>query len=646
VADSLPKTDKQSPELQEILNKVRKRFDSMDKARKPYVTRWREWYGLHRNYRRFARANASAGSEADRDEIRREGQREFGAELFIPYAFTVVETTVPRVLMNDPRMKVKPKSGKLTPDRADAVKEMFEERQSEIDYALTIQPIARRGLKYGLGVGKTYWDQEGRQRPIPDAERMRKMVKARLLGGPEPGEFEFVIDSEGPTIEDVELEDFFWDWNAKSMKTCRDAIHRTWRDWEYCREKLDSGEWDAAGIELDALKGVGGTDTDRYTMLSERASAAGLDGVDTKGSEAIYEIWEYHDGNLVHTVLGRKYVVKTRPNPFNHRKLPFQIYRPTLQEGEFVGIGEIEPIVHLQYELNTLRSQRRDNATMVLQKAFAYAEGMLDPSDLVIGPGKGIPVYGDPRQVIQAIDIGEIPASGYQEEAALKADIELASGTSDTVAGGSGAANASAETATGIQLVQAAANVRVEMKTKQLHAETIKPAAAQWLELYRQNTTEKPRVVTVDGPQGYSFKEVSPEDLAEVRAVLPEEDSTAPENTPQKRNDALALYNQTRGNEIMDPRKAGLYLLRAFDVPDAQEWIMPEQTQMNPQVAQVVGETLQRVLKESGMKEEDANQIAIAAMQEAMQAAGVSEPPQAAEESANGAAPPSLPQEA
>ena len=101
----------QSPELQDILKKVKKRKELSERARKPYVDRWREWYGLHRNYRRWARAQNTADTEPDRDENMREGQREFGAELFIPYCFATIEAMVPRVLMNNPMMKVKPKKG-------------------------------------------------------------------------------------------------------------------------------------------------------------------------------------------------------------------------------------------------------------------------------------------------------------------------------------------------------------------------------------------------------------------------------------------------------------------------------------------------------------------------------------------------------
>jgi hypothetical protein len=192
--------------------------------------------------------------------------------------------------------------------------------------------------------------------------------------------------------------------------------------------------------------------------------------------------------------------------------------------------------------------------------------------------------------------------------------------------------------------VQAAANVRITQKTKLLSQEYIKQQASQWLELYRQKITEAPIEVTVEGPNGYEFITVSAQELDKVQAILPEDDSTAPENSPQKRNDALALYNQTRGNDVVDPRWAVKHLLRSFDVADVEEAVLPEQVQMNPQVAQLVGESIHQTLLKAGADPKMAETLALQAVQNAMQAAGVSEPPAAAEQSQNGNAP--APQEA
>src|SRR5690606_13065509 len=134
-------------------------------------------------------------------------------------------------------------------------------------------------------------------------------------------------------------------------------------------------------------------------------------------------------------------------------------------------------------------------------------------------------------------------------------DFEFATAISETVTGAQGTGNAS-ETATGVQLVQAAADVRIELATKMLAHETIGRDTEQWLELYKQHTLTSPRTVIVETPDGFEELQITAEDLDLVRAVDPDEDSLAPVNRPQERNDALALFNQTRGLDVVDPRRA------------------------------------------------------------------------------------------
>jgi hypothetical protein len=84
-------------------------------------------------------------------------------------------------------------------------------------------------------VGKTYWDRQGRNVPVLERARIPRLLAARLRGLPDPPDTQFVVTSEGPTIEDLELEDFLWDPVAKDIETSRYAIHRTWRDRQYIK---------------------------------------------------------------------------------------------------------------------------------------------------------------------------------------------------------------------------------------------------------------------------------------------------------------------------------------------------------------------------------------------------------------------------
>jgi hypothetical protein len=120
------------------------------------------------------------------------------------------------------------------------------------------------------------------------------------------------------------------------------------------------------------------------------------------------------------TVLDRQALVQDAENPCVGM-LPFQVYRPTKVPKQMVGIGEIEPIQHLQRELDTLRSQRRDAATLALCAGYAYDDGAIDEEDLVFGPAAAIRSATRGSRTRSCRSRSDVPGTGYQEEQVIRA---------------------------------------------------------------------------------------------------------------------------------------------------------------------------------------------------------------------------------
>lgn len=556
------------PEHKVALAKTVKSVETAQKVHDAYVSRWMEAYQLHRNHTALKNYVSTA---RDRDAAMREATAYWKAQLFIPLIFGTIETIVPRALSNNPTMTVRPNVPSAV-EKCQTIKELLEQQQRDISYDLKLQPTARRGFKYGLGVQKTFWERKVR--------RVVKREPRSFLRGDRAVLAE-IVSFEGPQVEDVDVADFFWDPAAKDVESARWLIHRTWRDLAYIKQRMELGEWfpDGDGPKspdqiTDYLKMIGESGTggmDSASLWGDRLDQLGISGQDTRAGRD-HEVLEFHDRERVYIVINRQFVAVCDITPFWHREMPFQIFRPTLQEGEFVGISEIEPIKHLQHELNTMRGQRRDNANFVLDRVTAYMEGMVDPEALRRGPGALIPTITNPSEVIFQLPVEDLPASSYREEEAIKSDFDRATGIDESVAG-SGAAG---DTATGTQLVQQAAGVRIAQKTKNLMAETIRPAALQFLELNRQHLSE-PRPIRIDNPDGgFDFRAIGPEDVAADVDISPDAGSTEPDNRVQKVNDALTVFNQLVQNPEVDQRKLVLYLLEQNEVPDPESFLAPE----------------------------------------------------------------------
>jgi hypothetical protein len=123
----------------------------------------------------------------------------------------------------------------------------------------------------------------------------------------------------------------------------------------------------------------------------------------------------------------------------------------------------------------------------VLQRPFAYFDGLVDVDDVVFGPGMMIPTDADPKDVMFPIPLQDIPASSYQEEMRLQGDIMRVTGINDMESGAGDAGQQ--QTATGAQLVHAAANVRIANKTMLLVSELVTPQAEMMLALFQQKVT-------------------------------------------------------------------------------------------------------------------------------------------------------------
>jgi len=605
----LAKKDDHTEEEKRCLQGVIDKFQAADKLHSQLVPRWNNFYGLSRNWRRLASAHAQAATPNDKDVVQQEIRRHFGQELFVPYCFTVIETNVPRVLSRTPRYRGLPGDPEVTPEDCRAMERLYERDNSAMKYERKLQETARSGFRYGLGVQKDYWEKKTRD---------GKKIAKKFFGGQKVVD-EQIIVFEGPQVESVDVYDFFWDPTARDLETASYVIHRTWRSGAYVKDRVLEGRKNRAQgrsggwveVDLGAIASMGSS-TKRGEAWDGRLQAAGLSNYETSGNE-LHEVWEYHDRDQVITVLDRELMVQEDANPFLHGDFPFQIFRPTLVEQEFCGIGEVEPIAHLQWELNTLRGQRRDAATLALNRGYFYQVGTLDPAKIVTGAGVFNPVFANPNEVIQPMPFVDIPQSGESEEQAIKGDIELTSAMSEAVVGSGGE-----ETATGTQLVQAAANLRIKQKAKNLHIDLLVPEAAQRKALYEQfyvseEAAQTVRIEDSTTPTGFAFIEVPPELMAANIEMVPVDGSTEADDPAQKKHDAMELANTLAPfAEQLNVPEFIKYVLAQHDIDNVGDWV--KEAPAGPDVGQIV-QHIGQAMREAGVPEEEVTKILEAALQ-------------------------------
>jgi hypothetical protein len=541
----------------ELVNLVERAYARAEPEHRTFRVKAEEFYRLYRGFSDFRES-----APRDRDAAVADAQREWGAELFIPFCFSTVETIVPRMVAKGPRMIIVPRD-EQSMGNVRHMKIVIDAQCKQIDYETVLQVIGKDGLIYGLGVGKTRWKYEQSTQVRATAD---PLDPSRYMEGTP----QRVVSFDDAIAERVDPFDFLWDPGGDSMTTVEFVIHRTWRSPAQVVRNVRDKIWRAAENDpecpwtLDDLL-AGRARTQRSNVWDQRLAA---EGYNTQGQhqDGLHEVWEFHDGNQVISLLDACYPVQAGANPSGRATIPFQIYRPTVVGGRLVGISEVEPIRHLQYEINTLRSQRRDAATLSLMRTFAYNETAVDADDLVFGPNMAIPVNGDPREFLFPIPVPELPGSSYREEEAIVGDIQRTSGISDPV---SGADVGASETATGVQLVQAAATMRIQNKARLLETQIIVPQGYDFVALNQRRILASrdyaiPQAPSLEEPNVPAWKmvKVGPRELMGRMAVEVEGGSTGPENVPQQRSDAQAFVALSQ-----DPRLNGEKLLiRALEL--------------------------------------------------------------------------------
>lgn len=581
----------QSPADRQLLDRIIELLAIWEPYHERWVRRANHFYALYRNYQNWRKALEQNTNPAGQDALIRDGQGVFGAEMFIPMCFATVETIVPAMMAQSPNMgNILPRNS-LSEANTPNVKATLEAQQEQISYELRLQTIGKDGLIYGTGVQKCYWKRDYRQRRqnLPSAEPAGGMVPVELA--------HMVFDD--PDAVAVDPRDFIVDPFAAELENADGAFHRTWRSNRYVKRMVDSKQWrNLDGVDLGPL-----AETSRFNKLQGEKEAAVPEAARESAStslskQPVHEVLEFHDGDNVITVLDRKVVVAAGANPNWHGELPFQVFRPTELTHEIHGIGEIEPIEQLQEELNVLRTERRYNAALVLQRVFAYHEGLVEKEDIGFGPGYAIGVNGDPRELIFPIQVGDIPNSGYEEEDRITGDIDRTSGISDTV---SGAGLSSGDTATGVQLVQSAASRRIENKTRRLELEIINPGAQQFLALTQQRrlVDREVRIPAQPTPgepdRRWAWLEIGPTQLMgefDIRCVP---GSTQPENIPQNRADAQMAMTLFGQSPVADQRKVAEWSARRMGVDHPETWLVAPEAKIPAEVLDRLAEVLPSV---------------------------------------------------
>jgi hypothetical protein len=121
-------------------------------------------------------------------------------------------------------------------------------------------------------------------------------------------------------------------------------------------------------------------------------------------------------------IANRQIVVRAVANPYYHQKRPLIKVNFCKVPGEWYGIGLIEPVMSLINQLTTVRRQRLDNITLILNRMWKVkSTADVDPTKLIATPN-GI-ILVDNMDDIMPLEVQDVTQSSYQDCNQILGDI-------------------------------------------------------------------------------------------------------------------------------------------------------------------------------------------------------------------------------
>lgn len=506
--------------------------------------------------------------------------REDGSNLFIPYIFNIIENAYPKIVKS--LFSVRPYIPYIPVNsfdedssrKADNMTKLVEwELDNKMKGRLVYNEILRNACMYGTAISKQTWKLE--ERPV-----VKRAEVAGYQTDPETGLTVQVtsmqpietteITYDAPFMQNIELQDFFFDPYGTDIDNCEYVIHRYWLPMHRLVDMANKGQLDIDARTLKEKVSPAGRQEskDNYSVTSS------IDRGNKPNRSNDIEVLEYWTNDMKCIVLNQSVVALVTPNPYWHRRKPFSKWECVPVSGEFYGIGIIEMCKQLQIELNTTRNQRIDNVSYALNRMYTILRNSnIDTTQLRSRPNGFIEV--DDHDDLREMNIHEVANSGFTEETVIKNDMDITSGVYNYTRGEPADRR---ETATTASILAQAGNDRFESQVLQIGWGGFSDSALQLAWLNRQYVTVDTEISVIGENGEQSTVMINQDEIDVDLQIIPAPSSLFSAANKQIQQNALVqLSNILVNNPTVNQAEYLKRVFEAFDFTDPDKLINTQQ---------------------------------------------------------------------
>lgn len=519
------------------------------------------------------------------------------SNLFIPYTFSLIETVAPRItkaiVSNKPFLAVLPNKME-SGTKATTIQTLLQfQLETKIPFTHVLSGWIKDILIYGTGITRDGWNYRTRNARVREVLPYINPETGELEEIPQEVEREVVVNDE-PEVQNVDILDFYPEPYAKDIDTAGYVIHRIKMSREDLKRLVSTGYYDKSALTY--LKKL--DDDDKLSVDEQFGDVRKQDILGFgKGDENLkLEILEYWTNDHVVALLNREEIIKNEPNPYYHNQKPFCVAVDVPVSGEFYGIGEIENTQDLQLELNTVRNQRIDNLSVVINKMWKVNRNSdISANDLFVQPN-GI-IWVDDMDDLQVLEVPDITRQAQEEASIIQKDMDVATGVHDYARG---SATDRRETATTANILTSSANERFDLKIILLSETGLKRLGRHLISLNQQYLESDVEVrVQTDDPTNYEFETVS---LTDILGTVDDYDiivtGTAVNSNLSKEarlDKLIAVYNVIKDEPLLNKPAVIREFFDLMGVRDSRRFLFEnaEQTALMLTLQQFMGQQQQ-----------------------------------------------------
>lgn len=425
---------------------------------------------------------------------------EWQSNVFLPYAFSLIETVLPREVEY------------LW--RGDSLVKAFPREPNDIEYEGVVNDL----IQYQT-------DTQIKNLFLEFVEHL----KQTLIYGTAIGMLTWDVENNRPDFFSMDILDFYGQPYKKYIEDM-DILFRVYDknvDELYNKQKMGIGY---KNIEkLFDKKNVAASEESKKRKLETTGQSQASEP--RRPTALIHEYWgkfpvqetiDLDSGlnttryeEMVVMVANGDTLIRMMPNPYRSVKnpkgfKPFIVGKNYIDVGEFYALGELDSIKDLQHESNELENQSLDNIKLIMNRMWKVSTNAgVDLSTLTSIPG-GVVIANDINQVTQ-MDHNDIPQSSLEAKSTLERIMDKASGVSDYSRGGN--APGMTDTVGGISSLVEEANMRFSLKIKILQQTTIKQFAEKLFMLDQLFIKNAILPIRLSNNEGYKWLEINQDNL-------------------------------------------------------------------------------------------------------------------------------------